>query len=404
MKAMKKTLAAILLAAMILSLCACGNSEDANGETLITLNGDSATVKGGGASAKGGSVSINAAGTYRVSGSLSDGSIVVDTGEVPTEVTLILDGADICCLSAPAIHIKQAKDARIVLQDGTENKLVSGTAGAIVSEDASGAALYCEDDLDIDGGGALSVQGNINNGIGCKKDLDINGGVIAVTAVNNGIRGVNSVEIKGGDVNVNAANDGVKSTAADKPGKGFVTVSGGTLTVSSKGDGISAATELNITGGSVSINANGDGEQSSSKALKAGAAVSVSGGAVQLVSLSGTAVACDGSVAVSGGDVFISAAKRAFNAAGGCEISGGKVFALIGSKKDAAPSAGGQSYVCAQLSGSAGDTVTVSGGTELTSATAVTAYAQVFFSSPELESGAQYLFENQLRSASAEGK
>lgn len=403
MKAMKKILAAILLAAMIMSLCACGNSDPANGETLITLNGDSATVKGGGASVKGGSVSINAAGTYRVSGSLSDGSIVVDTGEVPTEVTLILDGAEICCLSAPAIHIKQAKDARIVLQDGTENKLLSGTAGAPVAEDASGAALYCEDDLDIDGGGALSVQGNINNGIGCKKDLDINGGVIAVTAVNNGIRGVNSVEIKGGDVNVSAANDGVKSTAADKPGKGFVTVSGGTLTVSSKGDGISAATELNIAGGAVSINANGDGEQSS-KALKAGTAVSISGGAVQLVSLSGTAVACDGSVAVSGGDVFISAAKRAFNAAGGCEISGGTVFAIIGSKKDAAPSAGGQSYVCAQLSGSPGDTVTVSGGDKLASVTAVTAYSQAFFSSPELESGGQYLFENQLRSASAEGK
>lgn len=404
MKTMKKLLAAVLIAAVALSVCACSGSAPDNGETVITLKGDSAAVKGGGASAKGGTVSINAAGTYRINGKLSDGSVIVDTGEVPTEVTLILDGAEINCLTAPAIHIKQAKDARIVLADGTNNVLVSGAAGTPPAADASGAALYCEDDLDIDGGGSLSVLGNINNGIGCKKDLDINGGVVAVTAVNNGIRGANSVEIKGGDVSVNAGNDGVKSTAADKPGKGYVTVSGGTLTVAARGDGISAATELNITGGAVSVNANGDGALNSSKALKAGTAISVTDGTLRLASLGSTAVSCDGDIAVSGGEIYISAAKRGFNAAGSFKISGGTVFALVGSKKDASPAPGGQSFLCAPLKGGAGDVVTVSDGGELASLTAVTEYCQAFFSAPELKPGGEYSVANQQRSASAVGK
>lgn len=406
MKAMKKWIAALLCAALTVSLCACASSEPtaANGETVITLKGDSASVKGGGASAKGSTVSINTAGTYRISGSLSDGSILVDTGEAATEVTLILDGVDICCLTAPTIHIKQAKDARLVLADGTENVLVSGTAGEPLAAEASGAALYCEDDLDIDGGGALSVLGNINNGIGCKKDLDINGGTIAVTAVNNGIRGVNSVEIKGGAVSVNAANDGVKSTATDKPGKGYVSVSGGVLTVAAQGDGVSAATELSITDGTVSISANGDGAAGSSKALKAGGALSISGGTLQLASLSSTAVSGDGDITVSGGELAISAAKRGFNAGGSFQITGGTVLALVGSKKDVSPAPGGQSYACAQLNGSAGDSVTVSAGQELASGTAATEYAQVFFSSPEAEPGTAYSFANQQRTVSAVGK
>lgn len=413
MKNIKKLIAAFLCMALGLCLCACAaansgktttsGGDTAADETIISLEGDSASVKGGGASFKSGTVNINAAGTYRLRGSLN-GGVVVDTGEVPTKVTLILDGAEISNPSAPAIHIKQAKDARLVLADGTENTLVSGAAGTAPAEDASGAALYCEDDLDIDGGGSLTVLGNINNGIGCKKDLDINGGTIAVTAVNNGIRGVNSVEIKGGDVSVNAGNDGVKSTAADKPGKGYVTVSGGVLTVASEGDGISAATGLDITGGDVCINANGDGSLNSSKALKAGTAMSISGGTLRLVCLSSTAISCDGDIAVSGGEVSISAAKRGFNAAGSFSITGGTVLALIGSGKDASPTPGGQSFVCAPLKGGAGDVVTVMSETELASVSAATEYSQVFFSAPEVKPGTEYSFANHQRTLTADGR
>lgn len=405
MKNTRKIFAALLIAALALSLCACngGSAPGASesGETVITLNGDSASVKGGGASAAGSTVNIKAAGTYRLSGSLSDGCVIVDTGEVPTEVTLILDGVDICCSSGPAIHVKQAKDLRLVLADGAENSLTSGTKGSPLAEDASGAALYSEDDMDIEGNGALSVLGYINNGIGSKKDLDINGGTVNVTAANNGIRGANSVEIKGGTVSVSAGNDGVKATAIDKPGKGYVTVSGGALSVSAKGDGVSAATELNITGGTVVVEAQGDGQLKSSKALKAATDLNISGGSVSLLSIASSAASCDGNITVSGGEINVCAAKRGFNATGSYTLTGGQVLAIIGSSKNAAPVDGGQAYVCAQLSGKAGDRVTVGAAAQLAAADARTDYSQVFFSSPDLKAGESYDLANQNRSLSA---
>lgn len=403
MKSYKKLFSALLLAALTLSLSACGSSSSAPAadETLIMLEGASATVKGGGASASGSTVNIKSAGTYRISGSLSDGCVIVDTGEVATEVTLVLDGADICCTSGPAIHIKQAKDLRVVLADGSVNTLTSGIKDSPLAEDASGAALYSEDDMDIEGKGALNVLGYINNGIGSKKDLDINGGTILVDAVNNGIRGANSVEIKGGAVTVHADNDGVKATETDKPGKGYVSVSGGEVTVIAMGDGISAATELNITGGTLAIDAVGDGQIKSSKALKAVADLNITGGSVTLLSYASTAAACDGNISVSGGEVSISAAKRGFNATGGFTISGGEVLAVIGSEKNAAPIGGGQSYICAPLSGRLGDSITVSGAAPLASTEARTDYAQVFYSAPDIAAGEEYAAANQNRSVSA---
>lgn len=402
MKNFKKLLSALLLAALTLSLCACGSSSSAPaaGETLIMLGGSSASVKGGGASASGSTVNIKSAGNYRVSGSLDDGCIVVDTGEVATEVTLILDGADICCTSGPAIHIKQAKDLRVVLADGSMNTLTSGVEGSPVAEDASGAALYCEDDMDIEGNGALEVRAYINNGISSKKDLDINSGTIFVSAVNNGIRGANSVEIKGGAVTVHADNDGVKATETEKPGKGYVSVSGGEVTVIAMGDGISAATELNITGGTLVVEAVGDGQIKSSKALKAVTDLNISGGSVTLLSFASTAASCDGNICVSGGEIAISAAKRAFNATGSFILSGGEVLAVIGSEKNAAPTGGGQSYICAPLSGRLGDSITVSGEVLLASAEARTDYAQVLYSASDIAAGEEYTAANQNRCVS----
>ena len=54
-------------------------------------------------------VNIKKAGTYRISGSISNGQIAVDAGN-SDEVKLILDGVDITCKTAPAIIIYNALD------------------------------------------------------------------------------------------------------------------------------------------------------------------------------------------------------------------------------------------------------------------------------------------------------
>ena len=51
------------------------------------------------------------------------------------------------------------------------------------------ACIFSHDDLTINGSGALTVTGNLNDGIHSKDDLIITGGNLSVTAVNDGLKG-----------------------------------------------------------------------------------------------------------------------------------------------------------------------------------------------------------------------
>ena len=376
---MKRFLARTLPALLMLGLLAgcAGNSGEAEpGATEITLSDGGIQINGGGAKADGRLVTIGAVGTYSVSGSLSDGQIVIDTGDEAVDVTLLLNGVDITNLSGPAIHIRQAKNARIELAAGTKNGVTSGAGPDmdLSSSDASGAAIYAEDDLDIEGEGELIVCGYINNGIACKDDLDINSGSISVYAANNGIRGSKSVEIKGGSIAVNAGNDGIKSTAANKEGKGFVRIRGGEIFVTAGGDGISAETELSIEEGAVvAVTAMGDPDQVSSKALKAQTGLAINGGILTLSSADhtirsaagltitggnltaestgGKAIAAHGDISITGGELYLIAAGDGVETTGDIRISGGMLFLTTGD----------DGFQAGEADSGAGD-VTVDGG------------------------------------------
>ena len=69
-----------------------------------------------------GTVTITAAGTYRINGTLTDGQLVV---EVPGDgvVTLILDGADITSSTGSALLVSDAQSVVVQLADGTQNTL-----------------------------------------------------------------------------------------------------------------------------------------------------------------------------------------------------------------------------------------------------------------------------------------
>ena len=259
---MKKIIGMVLC--LCLLLCACGKqtpgaaqastaAESSGSETAIVLKGDTAELRGGGAKAEGSTVTVGAVGEYRVSGTLDNGQIVVDTGEDKVDVTLILDGAQITNLSGPAIWVRQAKNVHVRLAAGSENLLLSGTEAdmAGVDESRSGAALFSEDDLVLEGEGRLTVRGYLNNGITCKDDLKIKGGQIEVLGANNGVRASESIEVRGGETTVRAGNDGLKTSSADKEGKGYIEISGGLVSVSSAGDAIDAITELRVSGGEI---------------------------------------------------------------------------------------------------------------------------------------------------------
>ncbi len=352
---MKKRLIYMALAIFAMSqLTACGEKMPVeelgtiSATNTIKFDGSSIEVSGSGMSVSGNVVTITALGSYTVSGKLSDGQIVVDVAEEAASTELVLDNVHITNTSGPAIHIETGKDLKLKFKG--ENSIISGTPVMKSDDNASGAALYAEDDMSIKGEEAavLNVIGYINNGIACKNDLDIKGGIINVKAANNGIRGSDSVEIKGGTISVEAGNDGIKSTTADKEGKGYINIEGGSLTVSAEGDGVAAETTLNISGGLVNVKTSGKPDLGSCKGVKANGVISISGGEVSVyseddalqtkgdINIAGgkldlntnvsKAIKVDGQLNISGGDVKLFGQEDAVDSIGDVNVSGGSLF------------------------------------------------------------------------------
>lgn len=249
-------------------------SFDESSATKITLSGDSASVSGSGAAAEGSTVTISTAGTYIVSGNLTDGSITVTTSE-SDKVQIVLNGVKIACSSGPAIDIQSADTCFITLAEGMQNSLSDGSA--FTSEDAN-ACIYATCDLTINGLGSLDVSGNYRHGVFSKDDLVVYGGTIRVSAVEDGLNGKDSVKIGAGDISIDSGADGVKSSKSTNPEKGFVYVSGGSLSIDAEDDGIQAKTYLCIAGGSIEIDAADDALHSDLEGALNGGSTSVRSG------------------------------------------------------------------------------------------------------------------------------
>lgn len=208
-------------------------------------------------------ITITKAGGYHISGAMADAQIAVRAGENDA-VTLILDGVDITCRTAPAIMVYSASEpatvgkagVSILLADGAENK-VTGSHTRVTEEDSvkHDAAISSNVSLLIDGSGALHVVGD-NEGIEVKnKHLTINGGTISVESqddpINGSEDGVAHITINGGYVYCRAVGpegDGIDSN-------GYITINGGTVialaATKSMDSGLDSDMGTTIDGGTV---------------------------------------------------------------------------------------------------------------------------------------------------------
>ncbi|MFC7531108.1 carbohydrate-binding domain-containing protein [Actinoplanes sp. GCM10030250] len=297
----------------------------ADGAAEITLSGTSASSSSDGVEVNGSTVTISKAGTYRISGSLTDGQIVVNAPDAT--VTLVLDGADITSSTTAAIAATEAEQLVIQLADGTTNRLADTASYA---EDADvNAALFSAGDLTITGGGILEVIGNGNDGIASKDGTVVQSGTVTVRAKDDGLRGKDYVVADGGTITVTAGGDGVKADNEEDADSGYVAVAGGTLTLTTEGDGIDAATDLVTTGGTITV-VSGGGHQKqpagdvSAKGLKSGV-ITVLGGGTATVDASDDAVHSDGAVHLAGAKVSVASGDDGVHAEGQQIIDGGTV-------------------------------------------------------------------------------
>ncbi len=296
----------------------------------IELNGDSITVNATGvATVDGSTVTITSAANYRITGTLNNGQVIVDTGDEET-VRLILNGVDITCSNSAPIYIVDAEKVIIVLQEGTENYVTDG-ASYVLEEgtDEPNAAVFSKSDLTFYGDGTLTVDANYNDGIASKDGLIIKSGTITVNSVDDGIRGKDYVIVKGGNVNLNVAGDGFKSDNDADITRGYVSVESGVISITSDGDAIEAETDVIITGGDLTLTSGGGSmgsvsEGTSAKGVKGLVSVIIDGGTIT-ANCADDAIHSNSKITVNGGSFNISTGDDGFHADTYLTITGGNI-------------------------------------------------------------------------------
>ena len=292
----------------------------------ISLDGE-ITADGDGVSIEGSTVTITAAGTYRISGTISDGQIVVDAGDEAV-VQLILEDADITNTAGAAIAVMSAEKAVVILADGTDNTLTDAATYVLAEgEDEPNAALYSASDLTIGGEGSLTVYGNYNDGITSKDGLIIDAGNISVEAVDDGVRGKDYVVVNGGSLDITAGGDGIKADNEEDADRGYIVVADGIVDITAGGDAIQAETDVVITGGEIDVSAGGGstatlGADDSAKGIKGAVSVVIEGGTIT-VDAADDAIHSNVAITINGGSIDIATGDDAIHADETVEVNGG---------------------------------------------------------------------------------
>lgn len=321
-------------------------------DTYIKLSDDNTTVDGSGVKIDGNIITINTSGTYSITGTLSDGQIIVNTNK-EEKTYILLEGVDITCKSSSPVQILSSEKTVFALADNSENK-ISDSSTYEESDDNPDAAIFSKEDITFIGNGSLEVNGNYDKGIVSKDDLMIESGNIRVTSVADGIKGKDSVVIRGGTVTVDAGGDGIQAYNADEEGKGYISLEDGTIKIISEQDGLQAETNLLIAGGNIDISTGGgsqnsstqDGwgqwgtqqpgrpgesttststeETTSAKAIKASSIIQLDNGKISIDS-SDDSVHSNGKLIINDGQIEMSSGDDGLHADSELEINGGTI-------------------------------------------------------------------------------
>ena len=249
----RKILAIVMVLTMTAAFIPLGASAASDSATFtFTDSGISGSADG--AEIDGTTLTITTAGTYTVTGSCSEGSIVVKKGT--TGVTLVLKDLTLSSSVTAPVVCKKTTEVTLDIQgtvslNDKEDPANEDSSDEAVADAFEGAAIKAKDGstLVIRGSGTLNVNGfDCKNGIkgGATTDITIQSGTVNVKAASNGIASDGTLTIAGGTINVEAGNDGIKSDpdSDDTESKGTLTITGGSVTVSAADDGLKAGYDL----------------------------------------------------------------------------------------------------------------------------------------------------------------
>lgn len=313
----------------------------------IYLADNSSSCDSDGVSVEENVVTITEEGTYILSGSLSDGMVIVDA-EDTDKVHLVLNGVTISNSQSAALYIRSADKVFVNSAAGTENSLSNSGTYTAIDENNIDAAVFSKSDLTFHGEGALTVIAQEGHGIVSKDDLIFTSGNYTVTSASHGISGKDSVRIANGSYTITSGKDGIHGENTEDSSLGFVYLAGGTFDIVAQQDGISASGWLQAEKGTYTI-VTGEGsasvqnqefggdkpmEQSSQeiteesttsvKGIKASGQLVLNGG-TYTIDTEDDALHSNGNLVICDGTYSLSAVDDGIHADGNVMISGGSV-------------------------------------------------------------------------------
>ncbi len=249
---------------------------DASKCDSITLSDAGCTTDSKNVSISGSRVTINGEGNYIVTGTLSDGMIIVDVDK-SEKVQLVLDGVEITSETSAAIYVKKADKVFVTLAGDTENILKNGGSFEPIDDNHIDAVIFSKDDLTLNGTGTLIIDSPAAHGIVSKNELVITNGMYQITAASHAMAGKDNVAVADGTFVISAGKDAIQSKNEDDDTLGFVYIADGDFMLRAGSDGISAINEIYIAGGTVTVKESYEGLEAR--------IINIAGGEIDITSL-----------------------------------------------------------------------------------------------------------------------
>ena len=283
-------------------------------QTAFTFTDSGITVEGSsdGYECNGTVLTIDAAGTYLLSGSCTDGSVKIKKGT--TGVRLILSGLSLTSADTAPITCNKSSEVVIVAADGTENVLTDAAANNDESnsgnENAENAVIKCKDGsaVTLCSAGTLTLNAYGKNGIKSgattaeegEASLTIRELTLNINAsVNDAINAEQYLAVESGTLNLATADVALHcDLIMDIGAEG---TDGPTIAIAEACEGIEAAA-LSIRSGDISIVCTDDCLNAANSDLaNYDFAINISGGTIVAYTTAGDGFDSNGSLTISGG-------------------------------------------------------------------------------------------------------
>ena len=363
----------VLLFTLMIPSFAAAADDTANATRFVFSDSGVAVTEGAytGYKVKNTALSITAAGTYIISGSCANGSIVVKKNV--TGVTLILDGLTLTAHATAPITCNKGSGVTIFAAAGSINNLSDDKynnddvyTDTTTYPDIENAVIKCKDgsNVTIGGTGTINVNAYGKNGVKGGADLyeeDENGNAttILLSAASltiqdvtlnvsikhsykdpedassydgDAIKSEKELNILSGNITVSANDDGIKSDHVLNIGAEGT--AGPTITVTKAAEGIEGAV-VNVYSGSVSVTATDDGINAANGDIADRSkdfSYNQYGGYVFINVTNGDGIDSNGSATLAGGTLEVYAPSQGdgdpIDTEYGCTFSGATVLAV----------------------------------------------------------------------------